>query len=253
MKKLKIGDVFGEDSLDFEPSIYRNSIKALDNVKCFAISASNLIDVIGEKVLIIRYESKIKEKLSKSKNFIKTSPITIQKILENLSIKDYENETIKLEKPCKLDRLFILLSGNIEFSDTKLLNNEEILGDYSMFNEKEPLLTEEVSHMVLNGYIASLSYVTLAKILSSSHAFKERNSILVNEKKETVKIRLEDLIFIKNFGEGLFGPIYLVKNEETNKLFVLKCISKAIATEKNLEKHIIVRAFPKKLNVLLKN
>ena len=243
MKKLKIGDVFGEDSLDFEPSIYKNSIKALDNVKCFAISAANLIDVIGEKVLIMRYESKIKEKLSKSKNFIKISPLTTQKILENLSLKDYENELIKIEKLGKLDRLFILLSGNVEFSDTKLLNNEEILGDYSMFDEKEPLLSDEALSMVLNGYIATLSYATLAKILSASHAFNERGSILVNERKEIVKIRLDDLIFIKNFGEGLFGPIYLVKNEETNKLFVLKCISKAIATEKNLEKHIIVKVF----------
>lgn len=115
-----------------------------------------------------------------------------------------------------------------------------MLGEHSMFDEKEPFLDDGDTEMRLTGYIASISFSVLSSILSASHAFNERKSILVNERKEMVKIRLEDLFFIKNFGEGLFGPIYLVKNDETNKLFVLKCISKAIVCEKNLEKHIIV-------------
>ena len=240
LKRMKIGEVFGEDSLDFEPSTYKYSIKALDNAKVFAIAASNLIDVIGEKVLLIRFESKIKEKLCKSKYFIKTSPITIQRIFEGLYIKDYEDEKIPINTPGRVDRLWVILSGSIYINDNKSLYSEEIIGDYSMFDEQEALLDIADTELVLKGYIASMSYSTLSKILSASHAFNERRSILVNEKKESVKLKLEDLIYIKNFGDGSFGPIYLVKNEETNKLFVLKCISKAVVSEKNLEKHIIV-------------
>lgn len=236
-KRIKPGEVFGESSLDFEPSINKLSSKALDNVKVFAISAVNLIDILGERVLLMRFEGKIKETLSKSKHLIKTSPNTLQKILQALSIKDYEEETLRITK---LDRIWILLTGNIKLSGGRVLKNEVIIGDYSIFEENEPLLKEEDIEMVINGYIASLPYVSLLKILSSTHAFHERKTNLVNERKEVVKIQLDDLIFIKNFGEGLFGPIFLVKNDETNKFFVLKCVSKAVVCEKNLEKHIIV-------------
>ena len=187
----------------------------------------------------MRFESKLKEKLSKSRYISKTSPATIQKIIESLYLKDYQTETLKIKTPCKLDRLWLLLSGSMTFSEEKILNNEEMLGECSMFDEPEPLLSTEDTEIILTGYIASISFSVLGNILSSSHALYERKSIL-KERKEMAKMKLEDLIFIKNFGDGLFGPIYLVKNDESNKLFVLKCISKAIVCEKNLEKHIIV-------------
>jgi len=189
----------------------------------------------------MRFEGRLKERLGKSKFFSKTFSAILQKIIETLSFKEYENEILKIKTPGRVDRLWLLLSGCMQFSENKILNNEEMIGDYSMFDEKEVLLSDDDTEIILNGYIASISLLTLGNILSSSHAFNDRKSILVNEKKEMVKIRLEDLIFIKNFGDGLFGPIYLVKNDETNKLFVLKCISKAVVCEKNLEKHVIVR------------
>lgn len=64
VRRLKIGEIFGEDSLDFDPSVYRYSVKALDNVKVFAIPAANFIDVMGERVLLVRFESQIRDRKS---------------------------------------------------------------------------------------------------------------------------------------------------------------------------------------------
>ena len=54
---------FAEDSLDYNitQSIY--SLKAIDNVKCFAIPVCNLIEVIGDMIYKIRFEKAIKSKL----------------------------------------------------------------------------------------------------------------------------------------------------------------------------------------------
>lgn len=195
---------------------------------------------MGQKILLLRFEAKVKEKLSKSKYFMKSGAIALQKIVDSLEIQYFEREVIKIANPCKLERLWILLEGKISLINERIYESLEIFGDFSLFNEKEPLLLEEDKEMIFEGFLATISYSHISKILSSLHSYKERDSIM-QEKKDPLK--LEDFFYIKHFGEGLFGPNYLVKNEETNKLFVLKCVSKALVCEKNLEKHIIVMIF----------
>lgn len=180
---------------------------------------------------------KIREKLNKSKYFLKSGSIAIQKIIEKLEVQFYEEDIVKINTPRRAERLWIILEGSIVIDGEEL--KDDILGDHSIFDEDEELLNENDKEIKLNGFIATISYHNLSKVLSSLHTFQERKSVLGNEKKDPFK--LEDFYYIKHFGDGLFGPNFLIKNEETNKLFVLKCVCKALVCEKNLEKHIIVR------------
>ena len=65
---------------------------------------------------------------------------------------------------------------------------------------------------------------------------------LANEVKDTGKVvKLEDLIYIKKLGFGMFGSVYLVENKNTHKYYALKCVSKQQVVEQNLEKYLQVR------------
>lgn len=46
-------------------------------------------------------------------------------------------------------------------------------------------------------------------------------------KKDYSNLKLDNLICIKKLGQGQFGNVYLVRTEQDDKLYALKCISKA--------------------------
>lgn len=53
---------------------------------------------------------------------------------------------------------------------------------------------------------------------------------------------LSDFSVIKKLGEGQFGQVYLVINNKNQKLYALKCVSKAETIKYKLEKHLIVKS-----------
>jgi len=57
-------------------------------------------------------------------------------------------------------------------------------------------------------------------------------------KKLASNIKLEDLIFYKKLGSGQFGSVYMVRIKTNEQFFALKCVSKQMVVEQNLEKHL---------------
>lgn len=99
-------------------SIY--SVKAIDNVKCFAIPVCNLIEVIGDMIYKIRFEKAIKSKLLKSKNKNEHNRIEIKKIIEKLEIKQYKNEYVSIQKFKNFEYFIFLLEGNFYEQNVKI-------------------------------------------------------------------------------------------------------------------------------------
>lgn len=62
-------------------------------------------------------------------------------------------------------------------------------------------------------------------------------------KKISVKLKLEELIYYGKLGAGQFGSVYLVREKNHEQFFALKCVSKQLIVEGNLEKHVQV-VFP---------
>ena len=63
----------------------------------------------------------------------------------------------------------------------------------------------------------------------------------IEEKKEPLIIKLEDLIFHKRLGAGQFGAVYMVKIKDNDTLFALKCVPKQIIVDQCLEIHLVVK------------
>lgn len=58
-------------------------------------------------------------------------------------------------------------------------------------------------------------------------------------KEECNKIQLRDFQYVNKLGEGQFGTVYLVTDPKKERLFALKCISKASVINNKLEKYVI--------------
>ncbi|CAD8110985.1 unnamed protein product [Paramecium sonneborni] len=58
------------------------------------------------------------------------------------------------------------------------------------------------------------------------------------QKKDYSNITLDNLISIKKLGQGQFGNVYLVRTVQEDKMYALKCISKAQIVEQHLERHL---------------
>ena len=60
-------------------------------------------------------------------------------------------------------------------------------------------------------------------------------------KEQGKNIQLEDLIFYKKLGAGMFGSVFLVKDKpESEQFYALKCVSKQQVVEQHLERHLQV-------------
>lgn len=51
---------------------------------------------------------------------------------------------------------------------------------------------------------------------------------------------IKDFLVLKKLGEGQFGQVFLVTYGKSNKVYALKCISKAETLKYKIEKHLIV-------------
>ena len=55
-------------------------------------------------------------------------------------------------------------------------------------------------------------------------------------------VQLEDLVYYKKLGAGMFGSVFLVKETNNTQFYALKCVSKQQVVEQRLERHLQVGA-----------
>ena len=62
----------------------------------------------------------------------------------------------------------------------------------------------------------------------------------MNFRKEEQKLKLSDLIFLKDLGQGQFGDVFLVANKlNTSKIFALKTVSRSKIAEHCIESNLV--------------
>lgn len=68
-------------------------------------------------------------------------------------------------------------------------------------------------------------------------------TVVMAEKKNELaasiqQLKLDQFVVLKKLGNGQFGSVYLVKELKSKKTYALKCISKAMVIEQQLEKYL---------------
>ena len=132
IRHLQARDYFGEGSVLFDMKRTVN-IKVLEpQMECYQISKYNLEVILGPDFKQIIISSICKNALAKSK-YMKhfTNPIYFDKMIENCSMKNYEDKEIVIPCDNLSSKIYIILMGNLmeESTDIIVAKRGELYGD----------------------------------------------------------------------------------------------------------------------------
>ena len=111
--KLTKGDSFGEQAL------YMNTkrsftVVAIDEVKCLALGRETLQNILGDKIQKIIYRNIQKWAFEKSPILQKLTNIQKQKVIDNMTIKNFKEGVVLLSKGECCNQLFIVIEGSLK-------------------------------------------------------------------------------------------------------------------------------------------
>lgn len=113
LRKLSKGDSFGEQALYINTK-RGASVKAVDEVKCLALGRDTLTNILGDKIQKIIYRNIQKWAFDKSPILQKLTNIQKQKVIDNMTIKNFKSGTILLNKGDFCNKIFIVIEGSIK-------------------------------------------------------------------------------------------------------------------------------------------
>ena len=251
-----INETILNDNLIANDYLITLEINVEEIVKFLEISLKNVEKIFENKNLIkINKNLSIKEiififeRISHLKKIFILKNLTQNKLFFlslNLINKYYKRNEILIKKNTQADFLYFFIKGKIQISNEKKIlriyeNDPTILGEISLLlninhtstvislenNTKCFLLSKDFFDKILSKEFKS-------KLLSKIH-FRNNNNI-----------NLFDLFFVKKIGDGKYGHVSLVHNN--NNFFAIKAVNKKIAIKnKNLKKYFI-----KEKNFLIK-
>ena len=113
IRKLSKGDSFGEQALYINTK-RGATVTAVDDVKCLALGRDTLQNILGDKIQKIIYRNIQKWAFDKSTLLKQLTNIQKQKVIDNMTIKNFKAGTIILPKGEYCNKLFIVIEGSLK-------------------------------------------------------------------------------------------------------------------------------------------
>ena len=113
IRKLSKGDSFGEQALYINTK-RGATVVAVGEVKCLALGRDTLNNILGDKIQKIIYRNIQKWAFDKSSLLQKLTNIQKQKVIDNMTIKNYKAGTVLLNKGENCNKIFIVIEGTLK-------------------------------------------------------------------------------------------------------------------------------------------
>ncbi|CAD8115157.1 unnamed protein product [Paramecium sonneborni] len=246
LRFMNQGDSFGEQAL-FGNCVRGATVKANDqDVNLLSLSREDITTILGEKIQLIIYTNMQKWAFEKHHQLRDLTKMQIQKIVSNFKIKTYESKEYLFSKNQMIDKLIIILDGQLEF-DGQLYNNGQLFGDTFLQVEESK---RKISSDIVTTRKTTLSVLPfkqffeciggeLETVVKKNKDRAGSSSLLEKRQKSNYSLlTLEDFIGLQLLGEGTFGNAYLVKDIPQQNLHVMKCVPKVNIIASNTERHI---------------
>ncbi|CAD8202308.1 unnamed protein product [Paramecium pentaurelia] len=246
LRYMNQGDSFGEQAL-FGNCVRGATVKANDeDVNLLSLSREDITTILGEKIQLIIYTNMQKWAFEKHPQLRDLTKMQIQKIVSNFKIKTYESKEYLFSKNQMIDKLIIILDGQLEF-DGQIYNNGQLFGDKFLQVEESK---RKISSDIVTTRKTTLSVLTfkqffeciggeLETVVKKNKDRAGSSSLLEKRQKSNYSLfTLEDFIGLQLLGEGTFGNAYLVKDIPQQNLHVMKCIPKVNIIANNTERHM---------------
>ncbi|CAK90363.1 unnamed protein product (macronuclear) [Paramecium tetraurelia] len=250
--QMNAGESFGEAAL-YQSCQRAATVKAVDEeVRCLSLSKDDIQKILGQKIQTVKYINTQKWALQQNPILGKLTSIQIEKIIQTVRQVHYEkNEIIvKVGQPCL--KVYIVLEGEIATipSNKYVFDKGKVFGDqYLKSSTLDNKMAECLQVITEEAIIAEFEIKTFMQIIGgsveqmiqkneNSHEQKYLNHPSALQKKDYSNLTLDKLICIKKLGQGQFGNVYLVRTSQEDKMYALKCISKAQIVEQHLERHL---------------
>ncbi|CAD8196555.1 unnamed protein product [Paramecium pentaurelia] len=246
LRYMNQGDSFGEQAL-FGNCVRGATVKANDeDVNLLSLSREDITTILGEKIQLIIYTNMQKWAFEKHPQLRDLTKMQIQKIVSNFKIKTYESKEYLFSKNQMIDKLIIILDGQLEF-DGQLYNNGQLFGDTFLQVEESK---RKISSDIVTTRKTTLSELPfkqffeciggeLETVVKKNKDRAGSSSLLEKRQKSNYSLlTLEDFIGLQLLGEGTFGNAYLVKDIPQQNLHVMKCVPKVNIIANNTERHI---------------
>jgi len=249
IRKMNQGDSFGEQAL-YHNSVRGATVKAVsDQVKCITLGRDALTKILGDHVQVIVYRNQQKWALEKSIVLKNLTKIQVEKMLDAMKISNHKAGDVIFRKGSAChQKIVIVLEGSLRKtkSGTIAAGKGEPYGDEFVTEAYSKRIYEEDIIFESDGVLSEISHHAFEKaiggkiediLVKNENSHEKRMNNMVSEIKLAGKdVQLEDLVYYKKLGAGMFGSVFLVK--ENQHFYALKCISKQQIVEQTLEKHL---------------
>ncbi|CAD8178751.1 unnamed protein product [Paramecium octaurelia] len=246
LRQMNQGESFGEQAL-FGNCVRGATVKAHDSdVNLLSLSREDITTILGEKIQLIIYTNMQKWAFEKHPQLRDLTKMQIQKIVSNFKIKTYESNDYIFKINELVDKLIIILDGQLEF-EGQFYNNGQLFGDiYLQMDEQKRKINNDIK-TTRKTTLSELSYNQFFECIGGKlEIVVKRNKDRVNYTSNSMKKRqsnyslltLEDFVGLKLLGEGTFGNAYLVKDIPQQSMHVMKCVPKVSVIANNTERHI---------------
>ncbi|CAD8186439.1 unnamed protein product [Paramecium pentaurelia] len=250
--QMNAGESFGEAAL-YQSCQRAATVKAADEeVRCLSLSKDDIQKILGQKIQTVKYINTQKWALQQNPILGKLTSIQIEKIIQNVRQVHYEKNEIILKVGQQCLKVYIVLEGEIATipSNKYVFGKGKVFGDQFLKSSNldnkmaeslqvksdEAIIAEFEIKMFMQMIGGSVEQMIQKNENSHEQKYLNRPSALL--KKDYSNITLDKLICIKKLGQGQFGNVYLVRTNQEDKLYALKCISKAQIVEQHLERHL---------------